>query len=361
MVKNMKFTQPIKLLAMSLILAPAVQADVSSDLDRLEKEIEKIRQQTNTSDASAQTLKLYGTFRPVFTVEDDGTDSASDVRDGLSRFGLAGSTPVMESSKAFFRGEWNVRIAEGGQIDATENKGARKALVGIEGELGRVAIGKQRPPHYNLIAEHVDIFNHAASPYAYDNVGPFFVDNMTTYQYKAKNINFQAAFRSDGASGKDNEDMVNVGVGFNAKNMYVAAAYLKTVSPEQANPNEEGAETENLAVAAYMNIKELYLAAAYQAVTLTPEAGSDVDATTLDISAAYALPNRYKVKAGVFVFDDGVDGAASIKNQGVNITLERQLADNVRVHAEYLTKDFDEGDAVSALSVGFRYDFEADL
>lgn len=362
MVENMKMVQPIKLLAMSLILAPAVQADVSSDLDRLEKEIEKIRQQTNTSDASAQTLKLYGTFRPVFTVEDDGTDSASDVRDGLSRFGLSGSTPVMESSKAFFRGEWNVRIADGGQIDGTSS-GARKALVGIEGELGRVAIGKQRPPHYNLIAEHVDIFNHAASPYAYDNVGPFFVDNMTTYQYKAKGINFQAAFRSDGASGKDNEDMVNVGVGFNAKNMYVAAAYLKSTSPSAGvgGPNEEGDETENLALAAYATVDKIYVAAAYQAVTLTPEVGSDVDATTLDMSAAYALPNRYKVKAGVFVFDDGVDGAASKKNQGVNITLERQLADNVRIHAEYLTKDFDEGDAVSALSVGFRYDFEADL
>jgi predicted porin len=357
----MRITQSVKLLAMILVLAPTVQADVAGDLDRIEKEIEKIRQQTNSAQAaSAKTLSLYGTFRPVFTMEDDGTDSASDVRDGLSRFGLAGSTPVMGSSKAFFRGEWNIRVADGGQIDGTSS-GARKAFVGIEGTLGRVVIGKQRPPHYNLIAEHVDIFNHASSPYAYDNVGPFFVDNLTTYQYKIKGLNFQAAFRSDGASGKDNEDMINAGVGFNMKNMYVAAAYLKTVAPEQANPNKEGAETESMAFAGYINIDKLYLAGAYQAVTQTPEVGSDVDETTLDISAAYALPKRYKMKAGIFVYDDGINGAASSSNQGVNITLERQLADNVRVHVEYLIKDFDEGDATNALSVGFRYDFEADL
>jgi len=361
-VDGMKLVQSCSFLAIGLLLIPNVQADVSSDLDRLEKEIEQIRQQTSSKGNSSKTLNIYGTLRPVFTVEDDGTDNASDVRDGLSRFGLAGSTPVLESSKAFFRGEWNIRIADGGQIDGTSS-GARKAYVGIEGELGRVAIGKQRPPHYNLIAEHVDIFNHAASPYAYDNVGPFFVDNMTTYQYKVEGLNFQAAFRSDGASGKDNEDMVNAGVGYNISNMYVAAAYLKSTSPSTGagGPNEEGAETENVAIAAYINLEELYLAAAYQAVTQTPEAGSDVDVTTLDVSAAYALPSNYKVKAGFFVYDDGVDSVASMKHQGGNITLERQLADNVRVHVEYLTKDFDEADAISALSVGFRYDFDTDL
>jgi outer membrane pore protein F len=362
----MRMTQPIKLLAIGFILVPAVQADIYSDLDRLEKEIETIRQQTNPQQPSptpisTHKLKVYGTFRPVFTVENDGTDTYSDVRDALSRFGFTGSTAVMESSRVFFRGEWNIRIADGGQIDGSSSGGARKAFVGIEGELGRVAIGKQRPPHYNLIAERVDIFNHAASPYAYDNVGPFFVDNLTTYQYNVERFSFQAAFRSDGKSGEDNVDMVNTGVSFNMNNMYVAAAYLKSTSPAQAVPNNEGAETENIAFSTSIILDKLYLAAAYQDITQTPEIGSDVDVTTLDVSAAYTLPSQYKLKAGIFAYDDGINNAVSQKNQGVNITLERQLADNVRVHVEYLTKDFDEGDTISALSVGFRYSFEADL
>lgn len=361
----MRMIKSIKILIVSLVLAPVVQADLNTNLDRLEKEIEAIRLANQSPEEKAKQdsenkLNIYGTFRPVLTVENDGTDTSTDVRDALSRFGLTGSTPVLESSRAFFRGEWNIRMADGGQIDGT-SAGARKAFVGIEGELGRVAIGKQRPPHYNLIAEHVDIFNHASSPYAYDNVGPFFVDNMTTYQYNVEGLSFQGAFRSDGSKGKNTTDMINAGVGFNMNNMYVAAAYLKAVSPALADPNGEGAEAENIALAAYTTLDKLYLAAAYQAVTQTPEVGSDVDVTTLDISTAYTLPNRYKVKAGVFVYDDGVDGAASQSNQGVNITLERQLADNVRVHVEYLTKDFDEADAINALSVGFRYNFEADL
>lgn len=347
----------IPLIVTSLIVSAPVYADVADDLKRLEQEIEDIRKKSGL-DKNPNQLSLYGTFRPVVTVEDDGTDTATDLRDGLSRFGLAGSTPVMGSGKAFFRGEWNVKMADGGQID-----GARKALVGIEGGFGRIALGKQRPPHYNLIAEHVDIFNHASSPYAYDNVGPFFVDNMTTYRFKMKGFDFQAAVRSDGKGGKDNEDLINAGLAFSADNMYVAAAYLKVVAPEVADPNKEGAETENIALAAHITLDKLYLAAAYQAVTFTPEAGKDVDATTLDVSTAYALPSRYKVKAGVFMFDDGVDGAASKKNQGINLTLEKQLADNVRVHTEYLAKDFDAKgkDTMSAVSFGIRYDFEANL
>lgn len=347
----------IPLIVTSLVISAPVYADVEGDLKRLEQEIENIRKQSGL-DKSPNNLSIYGTFRPIMRVEDDGTDNSTNLEDGLSRFGLAGSTPVMGSGKAFFRGEWNINIKAGGEFN-----GARKAYAGIEGVFGRVAIGKQRPPHYNLIAEHVDIFNHASSPYAYDNVGPFFVDNMTSYQFKTNMLNVQAAFRSDGASGKDNEDLVNAGIGLTLKNMYVAAAYLQSTAPDGTDPNKEGTETKNMALAAHMTFDKLYLAAAYQAVTTTPKGGKDVDATTLDVSTAYALPNRYKVKAGVFVFDDGVDGTASAKNQGVNLTLEKQLADNVRVHTEYLMKDFDAKgkDAMNAVSFGIRYDFEADL
>lgn len=347
----------LSLIITVLITSAPALADVEGDLKRLEQEIESIRKQVGASPDSSR-LNLYGTFRPVQTFEDDGTDSVSDLRDGLSRFGLTGSTPVLDSSKVFFRGEWNVKIADGGQID-----GARKAFVGIEGAFGRIVLGKQRPPHYNLIAEHVDIFNHASSPYAYDNVGPFFVDNMTSYKYQLQGLKIEAAFRSDGASGKDTEDMINAGLSFTQSNLYFGLAYLKTIFPSTGagGPNDEGAESENIALASYITLDKLYLAAAYQAVTQTPETGSDVDVATLDVSAAYTLPSRYKVKAGIFIYDDGIDGAASGKNQGVNLTLERQLADNVRVHAEYLTRDFDEGDAVNAVSFGIRYDFEADL
>ncbi|MCY4419908.1 MAG: hypothetical protein OXC42_01420, partial [Gammaproteobacteria bacterium] len=46
---------------------------------------------------------------------------------------------------------------------------------------------------------------------------------------------------------------------------------------------------------------------------------------------------------------------------GYNLTLERQLNDNMRVHAEYLQRDIERGDEQDFVSIGFRYDFEAQL
>ncbi len=343
---------------MLLSLISSVNADVGSELARLEKEIEDIRSKVGLEKKNASNLKLYGSFRPVITAESDGSDSAVDVRDALSRFGLSGQTPVLESSTAFFSGEWNVKMADEGQID-----GARLALVGIRGDFGELAVGKQRPPHYSLIAEHVDIFNHASSPYAYDNIGPFFIDNMTTYQYSNQTLDFKLAMRTDGNSGSDTDDLLNIGLSFNADDFYIATAYLKSTSPSigAGGADEEGDEFENIALATYINLTQVYLAAAYQGVTKTPEIGDELNMSTLDVSAAYSLPSRYKLKAGFFIFDDDVDGTSSAKHQGINLTLERQLADNVRVHIEYLTKDYDERDTLSALSFGMRYDFSSNL
>ena len=86
-----------------------------------------------------------------------------------------------------------------------------------------------------------------------------------------------------------------------------------------------------------------------------------MESSTADLSLAYALPDRYKVKAGIFAYDDGDESGSSVKFSGANLTLERQLADNVRVHAEYLIRDVKEADTISAFTVGFRYDFVADL
>ena len=346
---------PLFLLVSSSVLMSAF-ADVESDLQRLEQEIETIRQQASLVDkdkAGDKSLTIYGSFRPVLTAEDDGTDTIIDVRDALSRFGLSGSTAILDSSQAFFRGEWNVKIADEGQIE-----GARLAFVGLSGPMGRVAIGKQRPAHYNLIAESVDIFNHASSPYAYDSIAPFFVSNTTSYQFDREGLSFQATVTSDGGDGEDTADIINAGISYSTGSMYVATAYLKSTAASTADPQDEGAEKEIAALAGSATMDDLYIAAAYQMVTLMPEVGADMDVSTLDVSAAYSLSNRYKVKTGIFIYDHDDD---SQKYNGFNITLERQLADNIRVHTEFLNKTPDQGDSLNALSFGIRYDFSADL
>lgn len=349
---NQTIKKTALLIAVGSTASMSAFADVESDLQRLEKEIEKIRQQTGIVEKD-KSLSIYGSFRPVLTVEDNGTDTSTDVRDGLSRFGLSGSTGVLESSQAFFSGEWNVKIAGDGEIS-----GARLAFVGLSGPLGRVAVGRQRPAHYNLIAEHVDIFNHASSPYAYDSIAPFFVSNTTSYQIDMDGLGIQASLTTDGDDGKNSVDMANVGLSYSTNSMYVAAAYLKSTSPAVADANEEGAEKEIMALAGHATINDLYVAAAYQMVTLMPEVGDDTDVSTFDLSASYSLAKQYKIKAGLFVYDHDDDAS---KYNGFNLTLERQLASNIRIHTELLNKTPEDGDAMNALSFGIRYDFSSNL
>lgn len=304
--------------------------------------------------ANDDTLSIYGSFRPAYAayIKQDG-ETSSDVVDTLSRVGLTGSHQLAPGMTAIFKGEWKVSIQNDGTLGD-----ARQAWAGIKGDFGRVAIGKQRAPHYLLVGEVVDIFNHGASPFAYDSSGSdlFFVNNSISYGYSAGDLQFLAALKSNGADGDDTSDMVDVGLAYNGGNFTVGAAFQKATA--NGTPStEEGNETENAAVSASVSLGNAYLAAAYQDITVTPVAGADQDITSLDVSAAYKLGNGYKVKAGVFDFDDG-QNAGSSSFDGYNLTLERQVTDKFRIHGEYFTKDFEDKEEFASFTVGIRYDFD---
>ena len=350
----------------SLSLSQPAFADVEQRLAQLEKEIEQMRKSKAHSQHDSD-LSLYGSFRPVLTYSDDDKKTTTDIQDGLSRFGLKGSTNVMESTQVFFQGEWNVKIADGGQID-----GARLAFAGISGEYGKLTLGKQRPPQYLLIGEHVDIFNHRASPYAYDGTAfahgdttagfnNFFIDNSTMYDYQRNGFRFLAAVRTDGSSGENSADIVNAGVSFDAGVVYLAYAYADSTGADKVNSELVGDKLESNAFAIHTTLAGLYFAAAYQDITFDPAAGKSVDRNSTDVSLAYPLPRRFKVKTGYFDYDDGDKTGSSRSFSGMNLTLEKQLADNVRVHLEYLYQDPESGDSTTQISAGLRYDFSGNL
>lgn len=353
------------LISAALLGSQSAAADINERLNELEKELEKVRQETGTAKSDSD-LKIFGTFRPVLKFVDDGNDNTTDLGDALSRFGLAGSTPVMENSKVFFETEWKIKVGSGGNIDGSSG-GARKALVGIAGPMGQLSVGKQRPPQYNLIGGHVDIFNHAASPYAYDQVAGtagfsnFFVDNSTVYQISSNGVDFQAAVGTNGSDGEDSTDWYNAGASYSTGMFYIAAAYVDATGKDGVTPALVGDEMKTTGVASYIDTGTFYLAAAYQDVKYTPQGGKEVDRSTIDVSAAYPLGNNYKAKAGIFEYDDGNKTNTSKKMSGFNLTIERQLADNIRVHTEYVSKDLDKGDTTTEVNFGIRYDFSADL
>lgn len=305
-------------------------------------------------------VELYGSFRPVLNVTTQDDVSTVDVADALSRFGLQGDTQLKNNlGQAFFKGEWSVPINDSAQLEKS-----RLAYVGIENQYGTLSIGKLRPVHYTMIAEPVDIFNHAASPYAYDNSGsPFFIDNTVKYSLSWSAINFSVASRN---SGSNQEDLFNAGLSYQLDlrdiHFYLALANLQQGFDTSNLNDSDTANHDSNAMAMSITIAKLYIASAYQQISQKSKIGVDSDSSTIDLSLAYALSSDWKVKAGWFNLDDDLAKAQSSDHKGYNLTLESQLAENVRVHAEYLAKDFaNQDEVISAFNLGFRYDFASEL
>lgn len=309
--------------------------------------------------AAGKDVALYGSFRPVLNTTTQGDNTTVDVEDALSRFGLKGSTDVEKLGKAYFQGEWSVPIQNSAELERS-----RLALVGLDTAYGSIVIGKQRPAHYSMIAEYADIFNHGLSPFAYDSAGsPFFVDNAVKYELNKAGVKFQALSRN---TGTNKENMHNVGLGYDlamsGMNLYVAGAYLYQKKDETLLLATDNVKTTSKAATVALTVSDFYVAAVMQDNDLEDKAETEVNVKTIDLSTAYALGSGYKVKAGWFNYNDDIDGAASGDFTGGNLTLENQLADNVRVHIEYLHKDFSEqDDAQQTLNVGLRYDFSASI
>lgn len=349
-------------------------------LEELQKQVEHLKAKTTAADSHAKEamaeaqkkhgVVVYGSLRPSLTYTDDGDDTNYDVTDFLSRVGVKGHVAISDGLTAIYRGEWDADIEADGDFGD-----ARLAYVGLQTGLGQIAIGKQWDPHFNIVAEVTDIFNHRASPFAYDDIGPFRTNNLVTYQAQMGGLNIQAGARFDGkpddenaksddgsASEPDDADAGSFGIGYRMGPLYAGVSYLEV-------HHAEDREQTFMGFGASMDVSEnLYLAVTYQDIedddNMVGRTLMDFDQSSLDIAAAMALGGGYKLKASYFDFDgDDQPTENGIRRSfdGYNLTLERQLNDQVRVHAEWLQRDIEHGEEQDHISIGFRYDFEAEL
>lgn len=348
----------------------ALAADVSLEelkqqIDMLQKQVQRLEQaqkeerqasqapkaQVKVKESMNQQIAVYGSLRPTYGYYDIADDDSWDVGDALSRIGIRARNDFMPGWWAELHGEWSVDVSNNGDFGK-----ARNAYAALGSPFGRVAIGKMRPPQYTLVAEYVDIFNHGNSPFGYDAKGIFFINNMVSYQYKTEQLTFMAAGQYDGENGDDANDLTNVGVGFDQGNLHLGLSYLMQDSTDAGFVNGE----DNVwgAVAAYSFDMGLYLAAAYQDYTYERDAVvNDRDGHSLDVTAAYPLSDHFKLKLGYFDFEDGNTQLLSQNFDGYNATLEWQPDPDLRLHLEYLHKDFEYLEDFSSVLVGFRYDF----
>jgi hypothetical protein len=335
-------------------------------VDQLEKEQQHTLKSLSTASSEDElidatnkssknnSIKAYATLRPTFGYIDEDGENLWDVRDALSHAGFKAKTDFKEDWSATLHGEWGIDLSNNGDFGR-----ARQVYVALNSPFGEVGIGKQRPVQYLFIAEYVDIFNHANSPFAYDPESIFFVDNLVTYKLSTGNVSWMLASQFNGEAGDNNSDLTNLGVSYDDQGLHAALTYLIQNNTFEGNKN---GEDEVLAGSlAYDFTSGLYLAVGYQSRTyqryLQP---TDRDGHTFDVSAAYRLSENFKVKLGVFDFSDGYDGALSHDFNGYNTTLEWLPSSSLRFHLEYLHRDFEYRDDFSSISIGFRYDFSID-
>lgn len=359
--KNIKLKSvllPIALAISPTFLAHAAEADTQSQIDALQRRLAELESEDKKEQARKENygVTVYGSFRPALTYSDFGNDeSSTDVTDFFSRIGFKGDIKVNESITAFYQGEWDIDV----EADADFGD-ARLGFVGLEGDFGRVALGKQWSPHYNIVAEATDIFNNRSSPFGYDEASPFRTNQMVTYSYSNGGFKLDAGLQFNGdaenSAGGDNSqannteqvDSGSIGVSYRFGDFYLGASYLD----QQLDVDDE---RDFRAVAGSWKVsKDFYVAVTYQDIERTMGTIT-YDQSSFDIAASYALSKNYTFKTSYFDWDGDGQGRTF---DGYNLTLENQLNDSVKVFVEYLTRDIEGGEQQKHVSVGMRYDFE---
>ena len=312
-------------------------------------------------------VSIYGRFWPRITYNDvDGGDSSTDITDALSRVGIKANTQITETLSAVLHGEWDVDIEKNGNFGD-----ARQAYVGLKSVgLGMVAIGKQWDPYFNVVAEVTDIFYHRASPFGYDQQGPFRSSNLVTYANSLGGLSITAGMQVDGTSGSndggthsDNVDAASVGASLRSGPIYIGVSYLRQNQDDRVikvmDENvQENRERNFFGVGGSLNvIDDLYLAVTYQYITDNYDDGSELNPFTLDVAAAYSFGGGITALAGYFMSDPD-DGNELM---GYNVTLIKEVHPALDVFAEWVLTDEDQGDDVNTFSLGFRYDFDVQI
>ena len=310
-------------------------------------------------------VSVYGRFWPRLTYKDNG-GSSTDITDALSRVGVKADTQITDTLSAVLHGEWDVDIEANGDFGD-----ARLAYVGIKSsELGLLAIGKQWDPHFNITAEVTDIFYHRASPFGYDNAGPFRNNNLVRYAHSIGGISLDAGMQvngspengagddhiifrtnSDVSSDSDNVDAFSIGASARGESLYLGVSYLRQ------NKDDAGLERNFLGVGASVSaIENFYLGVTYQYLIDNHDSGEEKNPYTLDVAASYSFGDGMKALAGFFAYDDDRDTESS-KLFGYTVTLIKEIHSSTDIFVEWVLTDYDQKDSVNTFSLGFRYDF----
>ena len=298
------------------------------------------------------SVSVYGRLWPKVTYmsPSDG-DASTDITDALSRLGVSADYKLSDTLSAIALAEVRVNLGSDGSEDFfTEHLG----YVGLQSsDLGLLAIGTQWNPYYNIVAAVTDVYYHRASPFGYDNEGPFREEQIVRYALSFSGINLDLGVQMKGQDESDEDyDRVYAGVGYSYGPVYVGVGYMGDATTQR--------DLVGLG-ASWSVTDDLYVAITYQSIQKDMEMATDSE--TLDVAASYSFDRGYTLTGGVFTYDPDND-TSDPAFLGYNLTLIKSLNDNVRVFAEWLRYDYQDdhgrqGETEDALSLGLRIAFSA--
>ena len=347
---NFKIKKSLIALALALpAFASSAATDVSKEalqeqLFKIQNRLEQLEGSKGSSAGQDNTsVNVYGTFRPTFGLTSSDSADSWDVADALSRIGIAADHKLSNGLTGFAKGEFKIQIQ--GDADFGD---ARKAYVGIKGDFGRIAIGKQDTTQYAIIGDPVDIFNRASTPLAYDDVGQFRQQELVSYRKSFGNLDFRVEGQFKGDSANEGSDFVNGGVKYNGEDFTLAAAYL--------TKDLAGTDQNTLGVSGSKSMGDWYVAAAYQDID---NGGNNLDVTTLDLVGAYKVNATYKVKVGYGLLSDDL-AVNSNEVTRINATVEWHGSPDYYLFAEFQNNNFKDDNASdnNQFIVGMRYNFD---
>ena len=302
---------------------------------------------------SDTSVSLYGRLWPkiTFTSPSEG-DQSTDITDALSRLGVSAKYKLTDTLSAIALAEVRINLGHDGSEDFfTEHLG----YVGLESSnMGLFAIGTQWNPYYNIVAAVTDVYYHRASPFGYDNVGPFREEQIVRYALSFSGVSLDLGTQLKGqGAGDEDYDKVYAGLGYSYGPVYVGVAYLGDASGME--------QRDYVGLGASLSLMDdLYVAVTYQSLDYEMSPNRE----SLDVAATYSFGSGYTLIAGLFTYDADVD-TSDLHHIGHNLTLVKALTGNVKVFTEWLRKDFDESDnsgqTVDQLSLGIRIDFNAQV
>lgn len=180
-------------------------------------------------------VNIYGIVDAAFVGERGGSNGgANKITSGAasaSRIGFRGTESLGGGLSAFFTLEAGARI-DTGEVDASGTIFNRQALVGLKGDAGALAFGRQYTPYHNTLVKVIDPFSTGYAGTA-KNLFPHFganirTSNTITYASPAVNgLDLELAYSAgEGADSSTNRQFGGA-IGYAKGPLAVRLAYNK--------------------------------------------------------------------------------------------------------------------------------------